>query len=252
MGDTAKVAMVTGAGSGIGRAIALALAGQRMTVYVIDVDEAAARATAQSITNSGGVARSSVVDVRDNAEVTRVVDECVGAFGHLDVAVNNAGIMDRFMPVHECNDEIWTSVLDVNLTGAFRVARSVLPHMLERRSGLIVNIASVAGLAGGRGGAAYTASKHALIGLTKSIAWMYVDDGIRSNAVCPGGVGTGIGARSGEPSELGHARVQATLATCPRYGEPEEIADVVGFLASPKARFLNGVAIPVDGGWAAA
>lgn len=138
----------------------------------------------------------------------------------------------------------------VNVTGPMQAMRRAVPHMLKRQGGVILNIASLGGLFGARAGAAYTASKHALVGLTKNTAYMYAQQGIRCNAICPGGVETNIAASMVNVSEFGGARQYSGMGTMPRAGKAAEIAEVAVFLASDAASFVNGVALPVDAGWA--
>jgi len=166
----------------------------------------------------------------------------------LDVLVNDAGIMDRFLPAAETPDELWERVLKVNLTGPFLATKRAIGPMLEGGSGVIVNIASVSGLRGGAAGAAYTASKHGLIGLTKNTAANFATEGIRCVAICPGGVDTGI-SPGGEPRERGYATLNRVLPAMGRLASPTEIADVAIFCASEEASFLNGaVIVPTEVG----
>jgi len=189
-------------------------------------------------------------DVTSQADVDTLV-ATAERLGRLDVVCNNAGIVDRFLPAGEMTDEVWTRVLDVNLTGPMRLARAAIPLMLRAGRGVIINTASVAGLVGGRAGAAYTASKHGLIGLTRNIAATYGRDGIRCVAIAPGGVNTGI-SPGGEPSQRGYATLSATLSTNVRSAEPVEIANIAVFVASDEASFVNGTVLVADGGWLAA
>jgi NAD(P)-dependent dehydrogenase (short-subunit alcohol dehydrogenase family) len=239
-----QVAIVTGAGSGIGLAITRGFVAKGIRVVGADVapDHLA---TLEAI--SGVKAVHADVTSRDDVE--RLVSTARGE-GRVSILVNNAGIMDAFLPVGEVTDELWERVLAVNLTGPMMLARAALPAMLEAGHGVIINISSVGGLAGGRAGAAYTASKHGLIGLTRNIAATYGSDGIRCLAVAPGGVNTGI-PLGGEPSERGYATLNRTLPANPRMAEPGEIANLVVFLASEEASFVDGAVIVADGGWLA-
>ncbi len=245
-----KVAVITGAGSGIGRAMAMLFAEQGASIIAADIAGNTADEVAAAIKDAGGDAVSVTVDVVVKPDVERMIDIAVDTYGRLDILCNNAGIMDRMLPITELSDEFWERVLHVNLTAPFQTCRKVLPIMLEQGSGVILNTASMAGIFGGRAGAAYTSSKHGLIGLTKNIAWTYADQGIRCNAICPGGVETAIGL-GGEPSDLGFARMQLGLGTMPRLGKPEEIASLGLMLVSPDSSFVNGAIITADGGWAA-
>jgi NAD(P)-dependent dehydrogenase (short-subunit alcohol dehydrogenase family) len=240
-----RVAIVTGAGSGIGFAITRRFISEGAMVFGADVvDDHLAKL------NELDGATAVRANVTSRADIERLV-ELASAGGRLDIVVNNAGIMDGFRPVSEVTDEIWERVLSVNLTGPMMLARAALPSMLQAGRGVIVNISSVGGIVGGRAGAAYTASKHGLIGLTENIAATYGGDGIRCVAVAPGGVNTGI-PLGGEPSERGYSTLSKTLPSNPRMGEAEEIASLVTFLASDEASFINGTTIVADGGWLAA
>jgi NAD(P)-dependent dehydrogenase (short-subunit alcohol dehydrogenase family) len=239
-----RVAIVTGAGSGIGLAITRGFLAEGARVIGADVadDHLPALEALDGVT-------AARADVTSRADVDRLVTLARG-LGRLDILVNNAGIMDAFRPVGEVTDEVWERVLAVNLTGPMMLARAALPAMLEAGHGVIINISSIGGLVGGRAGAAYTASKHGLIGLTKNIAATYGADGIRCVAIAPGGVNTGI-PLGGEPSDRGYATLSKTLPSNPRMGEPEEIANLAIFLASDLASFINGAIVVADGGWLA-
>ena len=239
-----KVAIVTGAGSGMGLAMTKRFIEEGARVVGGDIAEshlAALRAI------------PGVTAVRADVTVQADIDQLVATaegLGRLDIVVNNAGIVDRFLPVGEVTDEVWGRVLAVNLTGPMMLSRAAIPAMLRAGKGVIINIASVGGLAGARAGAAYVTSKHGLIGLTRNIAATYGADGIRCVAIAPGAVNTGI-PLGGEPSERGFAALNRTLATNIRAGEPSEIANVALFLASDEASFVNGAVVIVDGGWLA-
>ena len=188
-----RVAVVTGAGSGIGRAVAARLAAEGAAVVGCDVNQAGLEETLGAVREGGNDATMVTADVTSQDQVDRLVDDAVGRHGRVDLLANVAGIMDWFLPAHEVDDETWFRVMAVNVNGPMMLCRKVLPGMLERGGGAIVNVASVAGLRGGGAGIAYTTSKHALVGMTRSIAWTYRADGIRCNAICPGGVETNIG-----------------------------------------------------------
>jgi NAD(P)-dependent dehydrogenase (short-subunit alcohol dehydrogenase family) len=202
------------------------------------------------IERSGGSALGVVADMAVESDIDKMIDTASASYGRIDILCNNAGIMDRNQPITELSNDLWERVMAVNLRGPFWACRKVVPIMIEQGGGAILNIASVAGLFGCRAGAAYTASKHALIGLTRNIAFMYAASGIRCNAICPGGVSTSIGW-GGEPSEFGTGRIGLGFSVVPRIGKPEEIAEIGLLLVSDEAGFVNGTVMTVDGGWSA-
>jgi NAD(P)-dependent dehydrogenase (short-subunit alcohol dehydrogenase family) len=251
MGElSGKVAIITGASAGIGRATALAVAQEGAAVVVADVDVERGERTARDIADKGGRARFVRTDVTDDASVAALVDEVVAAFGGLDLAFNNAGIEGTPAITHECTPENWQRTLAVNLTGVWSCMRHEIPRMLERGGGSIVNCASVAGLVGFTSIPAYVASKHGVVGLTRTAALEYAERGIRVNAVCPGVIDTEMVERftGGQPEAEA-----AMLATEPigRLGRPEEIADAVVWLCSNRSSFVTGQALAVDGGFVA-
>ncbi|GIH95712.1 SDR family NAD(P)-dependent oxidoreductase [Planobispora siamensis] len=243
-----KVCLVTGAGSGIGRAMALAFAKAGARVVVCDIDAGSAGRTAAEI---GDAAVAAAADVSDEASVAALAETAIEACGRVDVLCNNAGIMDTMALPADITVEQWERVLRVNLTGTFLVTHAVLPHMLSQGGGAIVNTASEAGIRGGAAGAAYTASKHGVVGLTKSVAWAYAKDGIRCNAILPGPTMTNI-ADGTAFDPAGAARLGPVLALGERLAQPEQMAEAALFLASDAASFVNGAIVPVDGGWSAA
>ncbi|MEV5553014.1 glucose 1-dehydrogenase [Nonomuraea wenchangensis] len=242
-----RVALVTGAGSGIGRAMAVAFAKAGARVVAADVDRARAEETAAVV---GEAALAVTADVGDQASVAALVEAAIGAYGRIDVLCNNAGILDTMALPAEITPEVWDRVIRVNLTGAFLVTHAVLPHLLRQGRGAIVNTASEAGIRGGAAGAAYTASKHGLIGLTRSVAWAYAKDGIRCNAILPGPTATNI-ADGATFDPAGAARLSPVLALGELMAQPEQMADAALYLASDAASFVNGAIVPVDGGWSA-
>ncbi|HWA08508.1 MAG TPA: SDR family NAD(P)-dependent oxidoreductase [Opitutaceae bacterium] len=244
-----QVIVITGAGAGIGRATAIhfAEAGARVIAGDIDADRLESLRVAlrehklEIICVPGDVARAG--------DAARLVETAIQAYGRVDVLCNNAGVMDGFTSVGSLTDALWRRVLGVNLDGPMFTCRAALPRMISAGRGVIVNVASVAGLVGGVAGAAYTTSKHGLIGLTRNIAWQYATRGIRCVAVCPGGVTTSIDVSHSD--DVGWERAQVASGSSVRVAAPEEIARVILFLASSEASFVNGAAIPVDGGWLA-
>ncbi len=245
-----KVALVTGAASGIGKAIAIEFANEGAAVVASDIDPGSLNQVVSEINAAGGNAVGLTVNVALDADIAAMVDTALKHFGRIDILCNNAGVLDGMVPVAEVTDELWERVIGVNLTGPFLACRKVIPIMIEAGGGAILNIASAAGLFGCRGGAAYTTSKHGLVGLTKNIAFMYAQKGIRCNAICPGGVASNIAIGAGL-DDFGFSRIHLGLAAMPRMGQPREIATVAVLLVSDDGSFVNGAAIPVDAGWAA-
>jgi NAD(P)-dependent dehydrogenase (short-subunit alcohol dehydrogenase family) len=242
--------IVTGAGSGIGRAAALAFAAQGDRVVLADLNAEGVEATVQEIERAGGTAVAVTGDLSEQAVVDRVTATAVERFGGVDVLVNNAGIMDRMSALADVSDAEWERVLRVNLTAPFLLTRAVLPHMLAAGRGAVVNTASEAALRGSAAGAAYTASKHGVVGLTKSLAVMYRGRGIRANAICPGGTQTAITVDA-EQGAHGPATLGPHFVNLGRVSQPEEQAAAIVFLASEAASNINGAILPVDDGWSA-
>jgi len=245
-----KVALVTGAGSGIGKAIAELFAEQGAKVVLTDIHQSNIEAVTSEITAKGGTACCIAADIASNADVRLVMQYALNAYQTLDILINNAGVMDNFTPVAEVSDELWEKVIGTNLNGPFFTCREAIPLFLEKGFGTIINIASIGGLFGGRAGAAYTASKHALVGLTKNIGYQYAEKNIRCNAIAPGGVNTNI-VYGMEPSPFGFERMSAGTGNAPPPANPEAIAELALFLASEKSGFINGAVLTADGGWTA-
>lgn len=246
-----KVAVVTGAGSGMGKAIAVLFAQEGARVVLADINPETVKAVASEIQGNGGVATSTKADVTKEQDIQNMIDLAVNTYGTLDVLVNNAGIMDNFAPAADVTDELWEKVFAVNSTGPMRAIRKALPIFIKKGSGIIVNIASAGGLLGSRAGASYTASKHAVIGLTKNVGFQYAKLGIRCNAIAPGAVNTNIGNTIYNPNKFGMERALAGINLNPRVGQPEEVAKVALFLASDESSFVNGTIITADSGWTA-
>jgi NAD(P)-dependent dehydrogenase (short-subunit alcohol dehydrogenase family) len=246
---TGKVAIITGAGSGIGRATALRLAAEGARVIGCDVAEAALTATKAAFGEAGLVGEFVAADVTDQENVERVV---AAAGPRIDILANVAGIINHFLPLGDMDDDTWDRVLAVNVTGVMRLSRAVLPVMLEAGGGSIVTVASKASLGAGASGVAYTTSKHAVIGLVKSIAYFYGPKGIRSNAVLPGPVVTNIGTTAAPTVPWAMERAQLSMATMAAAADPDEQAAAISWLASDEASNVNGAVLSVDGGWSTA
>ncbi|MDY7103993.1 MAG: SDR family oxidoreductase [Actinomycetota bacterium] len=244
-----RVAIVTGAASGIGRATVVRMVAEGARVVACDVAEDGLTALAGE-TPEGRV-ETVVADIGNQEDVDRVVARALEAFGGLHVVANVAGIMDNMLPLHDLDDATWERVMRVNVEGPMRLTRAALAPMREAGRGAIVNVASEAAIRGGAAGFAYTASKHAVLGQTRSVAWMYAADGIRANAVLPGGVMTNIASTLTSPSEFTLERIGAVIGLGSKIAEPDEIAALISWLASDEASNMNGAVIPVDGGWSA-
>lgn len=246
------VALVTGAGSGIGAAIAAALAGAGATVVLTDVKREAADREAERLRGSGFPVESEVLDVRDERMAAAVAERVLGRHGRLDVLVNNAGV-GHVGGVLQTTAEDFERLWRVNVLGVFLVTRAFLPSMLERRSGRIVNLASIGGLLAVRDRLAYTATKFAVVGFTKAVALDHAREGIRCNCICPGRVETAfVEAMIRQYPDPARARAEMeSTQAIRRMARPEEIAAAAVYLASREADSVTGTALVVDGGWSA-
>ena len=241
-----KVALVTGAGSGIGRASAERFAAEGARVVAVDLKGAPETATA--IEEAGGEGLALATDVADEDAVAAMAEAALERFGRVDVLMNNAGVLDDYLAAADTPTAVWDRVLGVNLYAQFFTVRTLVPQMLERGHGAIINVASTAGLNGGNGGAAYTTSKHGVIGFTRQLCFDYARKGIRANVICPGAVETGM---TKEIFASPDAAVMAAVESAPigRWAQPDELANVALFLASDEASFVNGAVYLVDGGF---
>jgi NAD(P)-dependent dehydrogenase (short-subunit alcohol dehydrogenase family) len=245
-----SVAFITGASTGIGRATALAFGRSNTQVAVVDVNEDAGLQTVETIKASGGKAQFVECDVSRDDEVQNAIEKTVKVFGRLDFAFNNAGIEGRQAFTPECSVENWNQVIDINLKGVWLCMKHQINQMLKQGHGSIVNCSSIAGLIGFPGIPAYVASKHGVIGLTKTAALEYAKQNIRVNAICPGVIQTPMIERFVH----GEAQVRKQLVEgepIGRVGEPEEIAAAALWLCSDGSSFITGHSLAVDGGWVA-
>lgn len=248
-----RTALVTGASSGIGNAIAAAFAGEGANIVIADIrrepklDHEAS--VFEKIDDVGGDATFVETDVSDDEEVAEAVETAVDTYGTLDILVNNAGIYHQFQ-VHETNDDVWNDIIDVNLSGSFNMAREALPELKRSDYGKIINLSSIYGLVGGENSAAYCASKGGVSNLTRQMALDYAEDEINVNALAPGIIKT---AQNHEWRETDEELLEnwQNDTPWPRFGEPKDVADAAVFLASDESEFITGHVLSVDGGWTA-
>jgi NAD(P)-dependent dehydrogenase (short-subunit alcohol dehydrogenase family) len=240
-----KTAFITGAASGIGRATAIAFAAEGARVVITDRGEVALQETAEQIKAAGGDVLTITCDVSNPDDVAAAVAKAVKAFGRIDFAFNNAGVENKAAPIHEIELKEWDRVLDINLRGTFICMKHEIANMLSQGGGVVVNTSSGAGIRGVAGGASYAASKHAIIGMTKSAALDYAKQKIRVNAVLPGNIATSMMDRFME----GDIQKAIDLEPVGRLGKPEEIAQAVLWMCSDLGGFVTGASIVVDGGW---
>lgn len=246
-----KTVVVTGASSGMGKQFAYDFAKEGATVVAVARRKERLEELVSQVESEGlpGKVFAYVGDVSDEAACEGMIDFAVEQTGHVDILVNNAGVMDGFEAIADVTDERWDKVMDINVKGPMYAMRKAVKVMLgQETKGNIVNVASIGGTNGARAGAVYTASKHALIGLTENTGYMYANDGIRCNAICPGGVATEISGSMGDVNQFGMGRVMAGLDRSIRVGNVEEIASAVLYVASDAASFMTGSVIKIDGG----
>lgn len=241
---TDKVALITGADSGIGQAQVRKFLEQGARVIGLDRNSTAMEQLMAEFPNF----QFFQLDVCDHTRMKQVVAMILNEFKQIDYLINTAGILDDYLPTLETSDELWQRVMETNVTAVFRLTNLVLPQMLARKRGTIVNTASIASLVAGGGGAAYTAAKHALAGYTKQLALDYAEAGIHVNAIAPGAIQTPMNAAdfAGDGQMAQQVAEETPLK---RWAQPEEVADLTLFLASDASAYLQGAVVPIDGGW---
>lgn len=257
-----QMAVVTGAGSGLGRATACMLGARGAAVAAIDIDASAAQETARMVKDGGGRSAGYGADVASAKALDAAIAAAIRELGPLEMLFNNAGILDGYFDVDALDETTWRRVIDIDLTGVFLGCKRALAEMLPAGRGSIVNMASVAGLGGTGGGAAYVAAKHGVVGLTRQMAVTYAARGLRVNCICPGAIPTGLRTHSqsilgpdvpdmsGRGVVVNPDQVRALVPAGVR-GEPDDIARAVCWLLSDEAAYVNGHALVVDGGWRA-
>ncbi|MDY0404204.1 3-oxoacyl-ACP reductase [Virgibacillus sp. 179-BFC.A HS] len=242
---TGKTVFITGAASGIGHAQAVAFLDNGANVFAFDLAEDGLQKLADQYKQSFSYAVGSVAD--KNA-VEQAVAQALAQYKQIDILLNTAGILDGYAKTLETGEALWDNIMDTNVKGMYLLTNAVLPHMLDHKAGVVVNMASIAGLVAGGGGAAYTASKHAIIGYTKQLDLDYCRDGIRANAIAPGAIQTPMNkADFAGDGEMAKWVAEETPAG--RWAKPEEVAKLTLFLASQAADYIHGAVIPIDGGW---
>ena len=242
---TDRVAFITGAASGIGRAAAIAFAAEGARVAILDRSADALRTVEASVKEAGGEVLAIACDVSSPDQVEGAIKQIVDRFGRLDIAFNNAGVENKAAPVHEIDLAEWDRIIGINLRGTFLCMKHELAQMVKQGRGVVVNTSSGAGIRGVAGGAAYAASKHGIIGLTRSAALDYAKQNIRVNAVLPGNIETPMMDRF----TGGDMQKAIDLEPVGRLGKPEEIAEAVLWMASDLGGFVTGAATVIDGGW---
>ncbi|WP_223280514.1 3-oxoacyl-ACP reductase [Virgibacillus halodenitrificans] len=240
-----KTVFVTGAGSGIGRAQALAFLENGANVVGFDIvgkglKEIFQQYEGQFLFIEGSVSEKKVVE--------EAVQHALAEFGRIDILLNTAGVLDGYAKTLDTDEALWDRIMNTNIKGTYFVTNAILPHMIENVSGVIVNMASIAGLVAGGGGAAYTASKHAIIGYTKQLDLDYCREGVRANAIAPGAIQTPMNAAD-FAGDGAMAEWVASETPAGRWAQPEEVAGLTLFLASNAADYIHGAVMPMDGGW---
>ena len=240
-----KMVFITGAASGIGQAQAFAFLENGANVFALDMEE-------QGLLNMkkkyGERFNYSVGNVSKIEDVKEAVDKMLTKTESINVLLNTAGVLDGFAKTLDTDEALWDRIMDTNVKGTYLVTNAILPYMLKQKSGIIVNMASIAGLVAGGGGAAYTASKHAIIGYTKQLDYDYCREGIRANAIAPGAIQTPMNKADFE-GNAEMAKWVAEETPAGRWAQPSEVANLTLYLASQAADYMHGTTVPIDGGW---
>ena len=237
----------------MGKAIAIIFAAEGSKVVAADINQARLDELKREISEKGGEVTTLIANMAHEEDIETMIQLAITTYGTLDILVNNAGIMDNFQPVSELDNNTWEKVMKINVEGPFKSMRSAIKIFLTKGKGNIINICSIGGLKGGVAGAAYTASKHALVGLTKNTGYMYSKSGIRCNGIAPGAVNTSIVETIDmtKITPLVNDRIMTGMALNPRTGESSEIANAALFLGSDESSFINAQILVADGGWSA-
>ena len=252
-----KVAVITGTGSGMGRAMANLFSKEGAKVVAAEWNQTTLDEVVAEVKGTGGEITGVQGDVSNRADDQRIIQTAIDTYGRIDILVNNAGIMDNMAAAGDFDQATLERVMGVNTYGPLYLINAALPHFLAQNKGVIVNVASLAGIGGGAAGVAYTMSKHAAVGLTKNTAWMYAKKGIRCNGLAVGGVATGIMQNTaGKVAEMdvtsvGPARAGEWASMAPAFGESIDIAYAALYLATDESKFVNGAILNIDAGWSA-
>ncbi|WP_029191093.1 3-oxoacyl-ACP reductase [Ornithinibacillus scapharcae] len=240
-----KTVFITGAASGIGKAQATAFLENGSFVFGFDINE---HGLSELVERFPQTFQFAVGSVADKVAVEHAVAAAIAEFDMVDILLNTAGVLDDYAKTLDTSEALWDRIMNTNVKGTYFVTNTILPHMLQRSSGVIINMASIAGLVAGGGGAAYTASKHAIIGYTKQLDYDYCRQGIRANAIAPGAIHTPMNQADFE-GDGKMAKWVAEETPAGRWAQPDEVANLSLYLASEAASYIHGAAIPIDGGW---
>ncbi|WP_182201096.1 glucose 1-dehydrogenase [Paraliobacillus salinarum] len=246
-----KVAIVTGSGNGIGKAIATRFANEGAKIVIADFDQEALEKTVEELKAANADVIGINVNVAKEEDVQKMVDETVEKFGKVDVLVNNAGVLDNIQAAANVEDAVWNRVMDINVGGVMRTMRKIIPTFVAQGGGTIVNMASLAALTGGRAGLTYTAAKHAVAGMTKNVASHYGQQGVRANAIAPSQVKTNLTSSFANVDKEGMDLAVRGVSLMGGALSVEDISNIAVFLASDESSSINGVVLAADNGWSA-